>query len=380
MDDWGTSVWDTPSGNPPTTSVVLISDAFAPEDVEDAPNDIGDSTTNFAGQNQFSEDDFGDDFGDFGDGEQLSFEDNDMNGFQDADAFQDFPALIPTAWEPLCLDPWPSSEELASDVDNLLQMIWPLDSSTILTDENIRQVEGITQILITPERQAHKLQFILPSLFSLTYVVFSRILYHTLFDETPAVATKPPNWIRSRIRRQHLITLGIPINLDEIMPHSNGKVMPAINVTTRPSSAPPGPREVSRSISVPVSRSGTPRPGTPQPQPSGTVRQSPIQTNNIASLGPRPNLDETKVVQTLKLDSDTLALLPLSTLEGHLGTLKSLTADTSALLTYLLQLRETLHQDAETYNGLIAGLVGEAQKKSLGSKSRSGGKRGSALA
>lgn len=181
------------------------------------------------------------------------------------------------------------------------------------------------------------------------------------------------------------------------MANPNAKIMPAINVTTRPASAPPGPREVTRPSSVPASRAGTPRPGTPQP--AGIVQRSQSQLSNLATLGPKPNLDEAKVTKMLEYDSgkhisfsenkrccssylsDTLALLPLSTLEKHLNTLKSLTAETSVLLTYLLQVREALQQDAETYNGLIAGLVGEAQKmKSLGNKARSGGKRGSALA
>jgi hypothetical protein len=57
-----------------------------------------------------------------------------------------------------------------------------------------------------------------------------------------------------------------------------------------------------------------------------------------------------------------------------------LTSDTSALLSHLLQTRETLQQDSETYNGLIAELVGEAQKMKTGAKSRTGaGRRGSGM-
>lgn len=60
--------------------------------------------------------------------------------------------------------------------------------------------------------------------------------------------------------------------------------------------------------------------------------------------------------------------------------MRTLTVNTSTLLTHLLQQREALQQDSETYNGLIAGLVGEAQKMKSGSKGRTGTvKRGSLM-
>jgi hypothetical protein len=61
-----------------------------------------------------------------------------------------------------------------------------------------------------------------------------------------------------------------------------------------------------------------------------------------------------------------LTIQPLSTLERHLVELRAQTASASTLLTHLLQTRESLQQDSETYNGLIAELVGEAQKLKSG--------------
>jgi hypothetical protein len=34
---------------------------------------------------------------------------------------------------------------------------------------------------------------------------------------------QPPNWVRSRIRRLFLVSLGVPVDLDEILPKSNQK-------------------------------------------------------------------------------------------------------------------------------------------------------------
>jgi hypothetical protein len=124
----------------------------------------------------------------------------------------------------------------------------------------------------------------------------SRMLYQTLFNVSPTAVTRPPNWTRSRIRRQHLISLGIPINLDEVMPHANGKPLPALNITTRPSSAPPGPRPAPHSNppSGSNTRAGTPRPGTPQQ--TGRSAQSPL------GLGPKPKLNEAKITEMLDLN------------------------------------------------------------------------------
>ena len=60
---------------------------------------------------------------------------------------------------------------------------------------------------------------------------------------------------------------------------------------------------------------------------------------------------------------------PLANLERYLGDIRTQTADTSSLLTYLLQARDSLQLDSEMYNGLIAEMVGEAQKLKSGKSS-----------
>jgi Domain of unknown function (DUF5102) len=62
------------------------------------------------------------------------------------------------------------------------------------------------------------------------------------------------------------------------------------------------------------------------------------------------------VIESLKLDS-------VANLERTLIELKMQTANVSSLLTYLLQSRDALQQDSDTYNGLIAGLVSQMAQK-----------------
>ncbi|KAF8195664.1 hypothetical protein K438DRAFT_1587143 [Mycena galopus ATCC 62051] len=339
MDDdltFGSSVWGSSEPVLPPLSQPNFISSSAP--LDDFDDDFGSPTTEAANPVADEDDDFGD-FGDFGDAE----ENPPGPEFSESDNFGEIPVAGPsfqTSWDALNLDPMPSKVDLREQVDEVLAPIWGnVDISQVTTKEGIREVEGISQILMNPE---------------------SRELYTMLVQSPPP--TKPPNWTRSRIRRQHLIALGIPVNLDEVLPpQANGKPMPSLQVTTRPMSAPPGPHNHPAAGGSAPARSGTPQPG-------GRAEQ----------FGPKPEIDNGKIADLLALDSETLSIQSLSTLEGYLASLRSQTASTSALLSHLLQTRESLQQDSETYNGLIAELVGEAQKIKT-AKGRTPTRRGSGM-
>ena len=58
-------------------------------------------------------------------------------------------------WEPLHLDAhnMPSRSELEEQIEEILSPLWADDDlDGAFTDEDIREVGGINQILITPER------------------------------------------------------------------------------------------------------------------------------------------------------------------------------------------------------------------------------------
>lgn len=363
MDDdftFGTSVWGT-------SDVVDIVPTSKPTSSPSEPeyghqfdefNDLGQVSHEVAADDEFG--DFGD-FGDFNDAEMVN-----STGFEEEVRIAG-PSSY-TGWDSLKLDPLPSRSYLEEQVNEILGPIWGYeDLPSVMTDEGVREVEGISQVLVTPERWL----FLLNTSSFAIYCVSSRVLYQTILQPPPP--TKPSNWTRSRIRRQHLISLGIPVNLDEVLPRANGKPLPPLQITTRPMSAPPGPRNAFPSNSVPRSSTNNSRAGTPQP----TSRQPTPPSH----FGPKPDLDFTKIDKLLELDpgsvfitgifmhvvdvtliAGNLTISPLSTLERHLAELRAQTASTSTLLTYLLQTREALQQDNETYNGLIAELVGEAQK------------------
>jgi hypothetical protein len=277
MDDelFGASVWG-PSTNSTASDTFDQRHTSGEDHAADDFDDFGSAADNTA---SMADDDFGD-FGDFGDSQDVPG----SAGFDD-DSFEQ-PSFTPIAGPSgsrnitaLRLDPFPSSDDLVAQLGALLGPIYDqqIGSTAELSNEPIRDVEGISQILAVRE---------------------SRDLYNLIAQPPPS--TKPPNWVRSRIRRQHLITLGIPVNLDEVLePHMNGKSpLPPLNITTstRPMSAPPGPRKTPHSnggvaSSAANSRAGS-RSGTPHPD---VKRATP-------NLGPKPVIDEAAITRLVETD------------------------------------------------------------------------------
>ncbi|KZO98110.1 hypothetical protein CALVIDRAFT_554169 [Calocera viscosa TUFC12733] len=331
-DPFDASVWST---NPASTSKVeeALPVKEAPSETPTSPAADGDGFDDFddfgapaapAGEGDAA--DFGDEFGDFGE----TIESESVT-FVQAEQPPPAPPPAPTEnLEALVLDPMPSREELERQIDALIAPIFPIDTGQF-SDEPIREVNGIGQMLVTKS---------------------SRDLYRTL-TEIPSDMTRPVNWTRSRIRRQQLIALGVPVNLDEVLPTSSAKPLPTLHITTtptaRPASAPPGrpstPAGLNSRAATPVPGHRTPRTGTGPPP-----------------LGPAPRIDMDKAEEVLRYTESQSSILPLAAVESQLAEIRTVTEQANALLAHLLQSRDVLQQDSETYNTLIAELVGEAQK------------------
>ena len=141
MDDdftFGASVWGVEDSTATLSKPTTVLPSFA---ADDEFEDFGSNQTATT-----DDDDFGD-FGDFDDGPTQQFGD-DM-GFGE-------PVAGPSSygeWEALRLSPMPDREQLERDVDAVLGPLWGQQSlADLTTNDPIREMEGISQILVTPER------------------------------------------------------------------------------------------------------------------------------------------------------------------------------------------------------------------------------------
>ena len=101
-----------------------------------------------------------------------------------------------------------------------------------LGDAPVRSVGGLGQVMHAESRYVSILLFIISQFFTTVGCFYwgtllsgdvnigddtdsSRDAYAQL---TTAPILKPLDWTRSRVRREHLISMGVPVNLDEVCP------------------------------------------------------------------------------------------------------------------------------------------------------------------
>ena len=160
MDDdltFGTSVWAT--SEPLTANNSLLPSTISPHSnvgVFTQPkstfdDDFADFGASTEAQGIPTEDDFGD-FGGFG--EVVELDDAPATSLGQVD---DFRIAGPSSysWRPLSLNPIPSRSTLERMINETLSPIWSQeDIADVTTDDPIREVEGLAQVLITPSRCA----------------------------------------------------------------------------------------------------------------------------------------------------------------------------------------------------------------------------------
>lgn len=181
---------------------------------------------------------------------------------------------------------------------------------------------------------------------------------------------QPPNWKRSRIRRLFLVSLGVPVDLDEILPASKQKklILPSTRPVNKPLSSHITSSPPSSCRSSIDSNSGTPkrnrsksRSRTASSRTPSSHRTSKVDKNPII-----PDIDEPSA-RILCTTSD-LVLNGMSDkeLKEHIRILQGLTSTASELLTWWLKKRDGAMGDKETFETVIESLVGYARKTRKG--------------
>ncbi|GAA5873610.1 hypothetical protein JCM16303_001178 [Sporobolomyces ruberrimus] len=331
---------------PSQTATFTVPVPLAPTEPSEAPpmddfDDFGDDDFGEMGDaadGAEGDDDFGD-FGDFGDSAPLdesafdapppAFPVQPTTTPNPRPTLQSFPST--SAFPPLRLDlsNRPTRRSVAPQLRDFVSIAWG-DVSNNVNEEPERQVGGVAQVLVTEE---------------------SRNLLASLSSLPPL---KPLDWRRSKIRREHLISMGIPVNLDD---SNDSKPISSLSISSSPRLS----GYQNRSSSAPAGASPLPFSSSRVPSRSSTPFADRERSRTRRSASP-PSLDKTLANEYLLLKEDDLTLMSLEKLKEITNELEKISVEASEVLTHALLMREKESQDKETYNGMISDLVSAAAK------------------
>lgn len=314
-------------------------------------------------------DGFGDDFDEFEEGGEDDFGDFD-DGFQEAgnetnissqdtvpDSMPHTP--IPSLVSDGCLVGMGGSE-FPQESSKCSQRIWTnsilqqpsLHIPEAQTYENLLQAVQAQTHELFPDALSHDTSKQWPETKSAFLSDRSVSLWSQLAAPPPL---QPPNWVRSRIRRLFLVSLGVPVDLDEILPASKQKKL------------------VLPSIVIPGERS--PGPGSPERANGamGRVKKGNNSTTSVDSSNSkaerrrrgRSPVPELNINSTTMLCSTTDTAMKNFTddeLTNHVRRLKELEIRANELLAYWTKKKDSALGDKEAFEGVIENLVKHAKK------------------
>lgn len=165
---------------------------------------------------------------------------------------------------------------------------------------------------------------------------------------------QPPNWTRSKIRRLFLVSLGVPVDLDEILPPSKQKrlVLPSIGLE-RPSTAIERLKE--QGINDSTSSIGSVDSKTGQPKRS---KSSNKRSSMRPGPPPPPEFDLNAAHLLCATTEEALSVYSDTELKDHVFTLEILNQKASKVLEYWLQRKDEGQKEKEALEGVIENLVG----------------------
>ncbi|OAF58683.1 hypothetical protein VC83_05169 [Pseudogymnoascus destructans] len=262
---------------------------------------------------------FGDDFDDFEEGdEDAEFGDFD-DGFQEAGAqpVQSLPQIASLSLPPLSFDTLDSPAEVHAATTPYLDTLFPPSPPAVTTAPP-------TSLFPTPR---------------------SASLWAQLSAPPPL---NPPNWLRSRIRRLFLVSLGVPIDLDEILPASKQAKL------ILPSTASPRTSSDARLGSV-ARLQGDSNGSSASVDSSGKSKRR-------RGPPPAPALDLGAARRLCSTTDEALTGLRDAELKEHVEVLEGLRGAAEGVLEYWTRRTDEKLGDREAFEGVIENLVQHARK------------------
>lgn len=172
---------------------------------------------------------------------------------------------------------------------------------------------------------------------------------------------QPPDWIRSRIRRLFLVSLGVPVDLDEILPASKQKklVLPSMNSPRTSSDSRSGSRNPSSRAKSSGSGDGGGGGGGGSGGGAGASNSS---SGKRRGAPPPPEFDLVAARQLCATTDEALDGMTDAELQAHVGNLEGLEGTANAVLEYWQQRTDEQIKEREAFEGVIENLVKHARK------------------
>ncbi|KAL6868400.1 hypothetical protein J3F83DRAFT_736934 [Trichoderma novae-zelandiae] len=286
-----------------------------------------------ADEGQGEDDDFGDDFDDFEEGGH----DDDFDDFEDG--FQHPQPTTTTTSVPPPIQPQQSLPFSIPDFDGLG------------LDEVISAIEPCLPSLFPPEELDFPAFPQLPKDSSIFLTPRSASLWSQLVAPPPLA---PPDWIRSRTRRLFLVSLGVPVDLDEILPASKQKklVLPSLNI---PATSPRGSSDLRSTARLKQSDGNASSTSVDsQGKPSTSKRRK--------GPPPPPELDLVVAKQLCQTTDEALDGMTDQELKQHVAKLEAMQGAAKEVLDYWTRRTDEKIGDREAFEGVIENLVAHARK------------------
>lgn len=228
----------------------------------------------------------------------------------------------------------------------------PLDFSGLNTlDDMVSASEPYLRELF-PNRQSSPAAETFPEINQSFLTERSKSLWEQLVAPPPL---QPPDWVRSRIRRLFLVSLGVPVDLDEILPASKQKklILPSVEAESR-----------NRRANRATSRSTGGDDRLKVEDANTTSSRSPSSKGDRRRRGPAPPPDfDLNTARLVCLTTETaLKNLPDVELREHVAALDELKYRASRVLEYWLVQKDSANGDKEAFEEVIENLVKHAKK------------------
>ena len=168
---------------------------------------------------------------------------------------------------------------------------------------------------------------------------------------------QPQNWVKSRIRRLFLVSLGVPVDLDEILPASKQKklILPSIDLDGSGATTPGGRSRSQARKEAEGSANET--------ENAATTGQAPSRSKTARrGAPPPPELDLSAVRRLCATTDAALDGLTDPEIKIHVQELEHVTLRASEVLEYWLKRRDGLIGEKEAFEGVIENLVSHVRR------------------